>query len=88
MSLNIIYLFITIFENDAKLEFPHDFTFFQSLLVDYLKTMNMDLTPFATTVVKLRPKHTKKKLRFYFVFILVRTTTKSIQFIKKPVFLF
>jgi hypothetical protein len=25
----------------------------QSLLVDYLKTMNMDLTPFATTIVIL-----------------------------------
>jgi hypothetical protein len=29
----------------------------------------------------------KKKLRFYYLFILVRTTTKSIQFINKPVFL-
>jgi hypothetical protein len=41
---------------------------------------------------KPRPKHNKKKLRFYFLFILVRTTqlrtaTKSIQFINKPVFL-
>jgi hypothetical protein len=36
-----------IFENDAKLDFPYDFTFLQSLLVEYLKTMNMDLTPFA-----------------------------------------
>jgi hypothetical protein len=35
-----------------------------------------------------RPKHNKKKWRFYFLFILVRTTTKSIQFINKPVFLF
>jgi hypothetical protein len=33
-------------------------------------------------------KHTKKKLQFYFLFILVRTTTKFIQFINKPVFLF
>jgi hypothetical protein len=38
-------------ENDAKLDFPYDFTFLQSLLVDYLKTMNMDLTPFAVTIV-------------------------------------
>jgi hypothetical protein len=29
-----------------------------------------------------------KKRRFYFLFILVRTTTKSIQFMNKPVFLF
>jgi hypothetical protein len=35
-----------------------------------------------------RPKQIKKKLRFYFLFILVRTTTKSMQFINKPVFLF
>jgi hypothetical protein len=33
-------------------------------------------------------KHTKKKLRFYSLFILERPTTKSIQFINKPVFLF
>jgi ABC-type microcin C transport system permease subunit YejE len=32
-------------------------------------------------------KHTKK-ITFYFLFILVRTTSKSIQFINKPVFLF
>jgi hypothetical protein len=56
MSKNIIYLFLKIFENDAKLDFPYDFTFLQSLLVDYLKTMNMDLTPFATTVVNLDQK--------------------------------
>jgi hypothetical protein len=30
------------FENDAKLDFPYDLTFLQSLLVDYLKIMNMD----------------------------------------------
>jgi hypothetical protein len=30
----------------------------------------------------------RKKRRFYFLFILARTTTKSIQFINKPVFLF
>jgi hypothetical protein len=35
-----------------------------------------------------RPKHNKKKYDLFFLFILVRTTTKSIQFIKKPVFLF
>jgi hypothetical protein len=35
----------------------------------------------------LKPKHTKKR-RYYIFFILVRTTTKSIQFIYKPVFLF
>jgi hypothetical protein len=33
-------------------------------------------------------KHTKKNDDFIFMFILVRTTTKSIQFIKKSVFLF
>jgi hypothetical protein len=38
------------FENEAKLDFPYDFTFLQSLLVDYLNIMNMDLTPFAPTV--------------------------------------
>jgi hypothetical protein len=54
MYMNIIYLFLTIFENDVKLDFPYDFTFLQSLLVDYLKTMNMDLTPFAVIVVKCR----------------------------------
>jgi hypothetical protein len=32
---------------------------------------------------KSRPNHTKTKWRFYFLFILVRTTTKSIKFIKK-----
>jgi hypothetical protein len=30
----------------------HTIFFLQSLLVDYLKTMNMDLIPFVTTVVK------------------------------------
>jgi hypothetical protein len=30
----------------------------------------------------------EKKLRFYFLFILVRTTTKSLQFINKPIFWF
>jgi hypothetical protein len=34
-----------------------------------------------------RPKHNKKKWRYYFLFILFRPTTKSIQFINKPVFL-
>jgi hypothetical protein len=37
---------------------------------------------------KSRSKHTWKKLRFYFLFILVITTTNSIEFINKPVFLF
>jgi hypothetical protein len=58
MSMNIIYLFLNNFENDAKLDFPYDFFFLQSLLVDYLKTMNMDLAPFASSIqIMIKNKH-------------------------------
>jgi hypothetical protein len=46
-----VYEYNFFFENNAKLDFPYDFTFMHSLLVDYFKTMNMDLTPLAPTIV-------------------------------------
>jgi hypothetical protein len=49
--------------------------------------MNIRDITFETWALPAKPKYNKKKWRYYFLFILVRTTTKSIQFTNKPVFL-